>query len=161
MTVRQRKGREMKRARGTEVMVSLLPIVLGAALVVAGAVNGSRRNLLIGVALACTGIVGLVAPHLVPPAPGLGPERERARRAAAVILPTGIIYLALGLLLIIAIPASERGGATLLIIIFSLGMGVLNSLSGLGAIVRARRPDDVPRRPPTPPPVAGENGENV
>lgn len=144
----------MRRGRGgAEITVSLLPMLFGAVLAIAGVARGSRRNVLIGVALACTGVVGVVAPRLVPPRAGLSPERARARRAAAVILPNGIIYLALGLLLRAAIPTSERGGTTPLIAIFAIGMGVLSLLSGLGALARARRADDAPPRrrvnPPT------------
>jgi len=97
----------------------------------------------IGVALAGTSIVGIAGPRLLPPPPGLSAERARARRAAAIILPNGIIYLALGILLRTAIPASERGGSTLLIALFAILIGILSILSGLGAVVRARRPDDL------------------
>jgi hypothetical protein len=130
---------------GAETMTSLLPVALGAFLAIAGAIGGSRRDSIIGVALIGTGIVGLVAPRLVPPPPGLSRERSRARRTAVVILPNGIIYLALGILLRVALPASERGGTTALIAVFALGMGIFSLLSGLGALVRARRPDDTPR----------------
>jgi hypothetical protein len=130
---------------GAETMTSLLPVALGAFLAIAGAIGGSRRDSIIGVALIGTGIVGLVAPRLVPLPPGLSRERSRARRTAVVILPNGIIYLALGILLRVALPASERGGTTALIAVFALGMGIFSLLSGLGALVRARRPDDTPR----------------
>jgi hypothetical protein len=130
-------------------MTSVIPLVFGAFLVVAGLIGGSRRDTIIGVALVGTGLVGLVGPRLVPPPPGLSRERLRARRTAVVILPNGIIYVALGILLYTALPAAGRDGATLLIIIFALGMGTLSILSGLGALVRARRPDDDSLRPAT------------
>lgn len=136
---------------GAEVMTNLVPVLFGAVLGIAGAANGSRRNVLIGGALVATGIVGLVAPRLVPRPPGYSPERARARRAAAVMLPNGTIYLALGILLRIAVPASERGGTTILITVFAVGVGILSILSGLGALVRARRTDDLPVRAPTHP----------
>lgn len=129
-------------------MTNLLLLFLGAVLLVFGIVSGSWRNILIGVALAGTVVVGFVGPRLAPPAPGIGAERARARRAAAIILPSGIIYLALGILLRAAIPAAERGGSTVLIAIFAIVMGILSILSGLGALVRARRPDDAPAAPP-------------
>jgi len=135
--VQQRRG-------DAKIMGNLLPLFLGVALLAFGIASGSWRNVLIGIALACTVIIGFVGPRLVPPAPGISVERERARRAAAIILPNGIIYLALGILLPTAIPASERGGSTLPIIIFAIVMGILSILSGLGAAVRARRPDDAP-----------------
>lgn len=131
-----------RRRGGTEGMANLLPLFLGAILLVFGIASGSWRNVVIGVALACTVAVGFVGPRLVPPVPGLSTERMRARRAAAIILPNGIIYLALGILLRTAIPRSERGGSTLPITIFAIAMGILSILSGLGAVVRARRPDD-------------------
>jgi hypothetical protein len=130
--------------RGAETMTNLLPLFLGAVLLVFGIASGSRRNILIGVALIGTVLVGFVGPRLAPPAPGISAERARARRAAAIILPSGIIYLALGILLRTAIPAAERGGTTVLIAIFAVVMGVLSILSGLGALVRARRPDETP-----------------
>lgn len=136
---------------GAEALASLLPVLFGAALVIAGVVSGSRRDVLIGVALVCTGIVGLVAPRLVSVPSGFSPERARARRGAAVMLPNGVIYLALGILLRTAIPTSERGGTTLLITIFAIGMGILSILSGLGALVRARRADDSPAPAPLDP----------
>jgi len=135
--VQQRRG-------GAKIMGNLLPLVLGVVLLAFGIASGSWRNVLIGIALACTVAVGFVGPRLVSPAPGISAERERARRAAAIILPNGIIYLALGILLRTAIPASERGGSKLPIIIFAIVMGVLSILSGLGAAARARRPDDLP-----------------
>jgi hypothetical protein len=125
-------------------MANLLPLFLGVVLLVFGIASGSWRNVLIGVALACTVVVGFVGPRLVPPASGLSAERVRARRAAAIILPNGVIYLALGILLRTALPASERGGSTLPIAVFAIVMGILSILSGLGAVVRARRPDDAP-----------------
>ncbi len=125
-------------------MMNLLPVILGVVVLGFGLSNGTRRNLLIGVALIGTGIVGIVGSRLAPPAPGMSAERIRARRAAAIILPNGIIYLALGILLRTAIPASERGGTTGLISLFAIVMGVLSILSGLGALARARRSDDVP-----------------
>ena len=131
-----------RRRSGAEMMANLLPLFLGVVLLVFGIASGSWRNVLIGVALACTVAVGFVGPRLVPPASGISAERVRARSAAAIILPNGIIYLALGILLRTAIPASERGGSTLPITIFAIVMGVLSILSGLGAVVRARRPDD-------------------
>jgi hypothetical protein len=130
---------------GAAIMTSVLPLAFGAFLVIAGIVGGSRRDVIIGVALVGTGLIGLVAPRLVPPPPGLSREQLRARRTAVVILPNGIIYVALGILLVVALPADERGGATLLITIFALGMGTLSILSGLGALARARRPDGAPR----------------
>jgi hypothetical protein len=130
---------------GAAIMTSLLPMALGAFLAIAGVIGGSRRDIIIGLALVATGLVGLVAPRLAPP-PGLSREQLRARRTAVVILPNGIIYVALGVLLIVVLPASERDGPTLLIIIFALGMGTLSILSGLGALARARRPDGTPRR---------------
>lgn len=133
----------MLRRRGAERMANLLPLFLGVVLLVFGVASGSWRNVVIGIALACTVAVGFIGPRLVPPAPGLSAERVRARRAAAIILPNGIIYLALGILLRTAIPRSERGGSTLPITIFAIAMGILSILSGLGAVVRARRPDDV------------------
>ncbi|MGI8688909.1 MAG: hypothetical protein ACR2M3_10050 [Thermomicrobiales bacterium] len=133
-----------RRRGGAENMANLLPLFLGIVLLVFGIASGSWRNVLIGIALACTVVVGFVGPRLVPPVPGISAERERARRAAAIILPNGIIYLALGILLRTAIPVSERGGSTLPIIIFAIAMGVLSILSGLGAAVRARRPDGTP-----------------
>ncbi len=123
-------------------MMNLLPLLLGVVLLAFGVASGSWRNVLIGIALAGTVLVGFVGPRLVPPVPGLSDERARARRAAAIILPSGIIYLALGILLRTAIPASERGDSTLPIAIFAVVMGVLSILSGLGALVRGRRPDD-------------------
>jgi len=132
-----------RRRGGAEIMANLLPLFLGVVLLIFGVASGSWRNVLIGIALACTVVVGFVGPRLVPPAPGISVERERARRAAAIILPNGIIYLTLGVLLRTAIPASERGGSTLPIIIFAVVMGILSILSGLGAAVRARRADDV------------------
>ena len=134
-----------RRRGGMEIMANLLPLFLGGVLLAFGIASGSWRNVLIGIALACTVVVGFVGPRLIPPAPGIGAERERARRAAAIILPNGIIYLTLGILLRTAIPASERGGSTLPIIIFAIVMGILSILSGLGASVRARRPDDTRR----------------
>jgi len=139
--VQQRRG-------GAEMMINLLPVFLGVVLLVFSIGSGSPRNVLIGVALVGTGLVGLVGPRLAPPPPGLSAERARARRAATIILPNGIIYLALGILLRTAIPASERGGTTGLISLFAIVMGVLSILSGLGALARARRPDDAP--PPAP-----------
>lgn len=133
----------MLRRRGAERMANLLPLFLGVVLLVFGVASGSWRNVVIGVALACTVAVGFIGPRLVPPAPSLSAERVRARRAAAIILPNGIIYLALGILLRTAIPRSERGGSTLPITIFAIAMGILSILSGLGAVVRARRLDDV------------------
>jgi hypothetical protein len=138
-----------RRRGGAEGMANLLPLFLGVVLLVFGIASGSWRNVLIGVALACTVAVGFVGPRLVPPVPGLSVERTRARRAAAIILPNGIIYLALGILLRTAIPVSERGGSTLPIVVFAIGMGVLSILSGLGAVVRARRPDDASLPTPT------------
>ncbi len=132
----------------TAVMTNLLPVILGAGLIAVGVANDSRRDLLIGVALAGTGIVGLVGPRIVPPAFGISAERARAQRAAAIMLPNGIIYLVLALLLQIAIPATERGGSTLLITLFAFIMGILGILSGLGATVRARRPDGLPPAQP-------------
>ncbi len=137
-----------RRRGGAEIMVNLLPLFLGVVLLIFGVASGSWRNVLIGIALACTVVVGFVGPRLVPPAPGISVERERARRAVAIILPNGIIYLTLGVLLRTAIPASERGGSTLPIIIFAVAMGILSILSGLGAAVRARRADDVPAAVP-------------
>ena len=135
----------MQRQRGgAQTMTNLLPLFLGVVLLAFGVASGSWRNVLIGVALAGTVVVGYVGPRLAPPAPGISVEQARARRAAAIILPSGIIYLALGVLLRTAIPASERGGSTLPIAIFAVVMGVLSILSGLGALVRARRPDDAP-----------------
>lgn len=135
----------MQRGRGgAESMTNLLPLILGAALLAFGIANGARRNVVIGVALAGTSIVGIAGPRLLPPAPGLSDERARARRAAAIILPNGVIYLALGILLRTAIPASERSGSTPLIALFAVAVGLLSTLSGLGAVVRARRPDDLP-----------------
>ncbi len=131
-----------RRRGGAETMANLLPLFLGGVLLVFGIASGSWRNVLIGIALACTVVVGFVGPRLVPPAPGDSAEQARARRAAAIILPNGIIYLALGLLLRTAIPVSERGGSTLPITIFAVVVGVLSILSGLGAVVRARRPDN-------------------
>ncbi len=132
----------MQRQRGgAQTMMNLLPLFLGVVLLAFGIASGSWRNVLIGVALAGTVLVGFVGPRLVPAAPGISAERARARRAAAIILPSGAIYLALGILLRTAIPASERGGSTLPIAIFAVVMGVLSILSGLGALVRARRPD--------------------
>ena len=139
----------MQRRRGAEITMSLVPMALGAFLAIAGAIGGSRRDTIIGVALISTGLVGLVAPRLVPPPSGLSRERLRARRSAAILLPNGIIYLTLGILLRIALPASERGGTTTLIAIFAFVTGVFSLLSGLGALVRARRPDDLPPRPIT------------
>jgi hypothetical protein len=130
---------------GAEIMTSLIPLAFGVFLGIAGIVGGSRRDFIIGVALVGTGVVGLVVPRLVPPPSGLSRERLRARRSAAIILPNGIIYVVLGILLRVALPASERDGATLLITIFALGMGVVSILSGLGALARARRPDGTPR----------------
>ncbi len=132
------------RRGGAEKMMNLLPLFLGVVLLAFGIASGSWRTVLIGIALACTVVVGFVGPRLVSPAPGISLERQRARRAAAIIMPNGIIYLALGILLRTAIPASERGGATLPITIFAVVMGVLSILSGLGAAVRARRSDDTP-----------------
>ncbi len=137
-----------RRRGGAEIMANLLPLFLGVVLLIFGVASGSWRNVLIGIALACTVVVGFIGPRLVPPAPGISVERERARRAAAIILPNGIIYLTLGVLLRTAIPASERGGSTLPIIIFAVVMGILSILSGLGAAVRARRPDDAPAAVP-------------
>jgi hypothetical protein len=131
---------------GAAIMTSLLPMAFGAFLAIAGIVGGSRRDVIIGLALVATGLVGLVAPRLVPPPPGLSREQLRARRTAIVILPNGIIYVALGVLLVVVLPASERDGPTVLITIFALGMGTLSILSGLGALARARRPDGTPRR---------------
>ena len=150
----------MQRGRGgVEMMASLVPVVFGAALAIVGAVDGSRRNVLVGVALVCTGVVGLIAPRLVPPPPGLGRERLRARRTAAVILPNGVIYIVLGILLRTVIPASERGGTTTLIALFAVVMGLLSILSGLGALARARRPDDgSPRTPMGAPSSDAERG---
>ncbi len=139
--VQQRRG-------GAEILANLLPLFLGGVLLVFGIANGSWRNVLIGIALVCTVVVGFVGPRLVSPAPGISAERQRARRAAAIILPNGIIYLALGILLRTAIPASERGGSTFPIMIFAIVMGILTILSGLGAAVRARRPDDAPAAVP-------------
>lgn len=137
------------RRGGSEIMTSVIPLLFGAFLVIAGLISGSRRDTIIGVALVGTGLVGLVGPRLVPPPPGLGRERLRARRTAAVVLPNGIIYVVLGILLRVALPAAERDSATFLIIVFALGMGTLSILSGLGALARARRPDDAPPRPTT------------
>ncbi|GEM_PF-6272643 len=135
----------MQQQRGNaEIVTNFLPIILGGVLLAFGIASGTRRNLLIGVALAATGVIGIVGPRLLPPAPALSAERLRARRAAAIILPNGIIYLALGILLRTAIPASERGGSILFITIFAVVIGLLSILSGLGAIARTRRPDDVP-----------------
>ena len=58
---------------------------------------------------------------------------------------------------VVALPADERGGTTLLITIFALAIGTLSILSGLGALARARRPDGVPARPATNTPI-GNNG---
>jgi len=110
---------------------------------------------LIGVALVGTGFVGLVGPRLAPPSAGLSDERARARRAATIILPNGIIYLALGILLRTALPASERGGTTALIALFAIAMGILSILSGLGALARARRPDDAS------PPIPDTDGTHI
>ncbi len=132
-----------QRRGGAEMMINLLPVFLGVVLLIFSIGSGSPRNVLIGVALVGTGLVGLVGPRLAPPPPGLSAERARARRAATIILPNGIIYLALGILLRTAIPPSERGGTTGLISLFAIVMGVLSILSGLGALARARRSDDV------------------
>ncbi len=148
----------MPRAR-SEVMVTVVPIILGLVLAVTGITQGSRRNTFIGLALAATGVVGLVAPRLLPAAPELDPERARARRTAAVILPNGIIYLILGILLIVAISPSERGGTTLLITIFAFFMGVLSVISGLGAIVALRRLSTLPHTRATRPPADTERRE--
>lgn len=137
-----------RRRGGAEMMINLLPVFLGVVLLVFSIASGSLRNVLIGVALVGTGLVGLVVPRLAPPPPGLSAERARARRAATIILPNGIIYLALGILLRTAIPASERGGTTGLISLFAIVMGVLSILSGLGALARARRSDDAPSPAP-------------
>ncbi|MCA1724500.1 MAG: hypothetical protein LC748_09695 [Thermomicrobia bacterium] len=134
----------VQRPNRAETMMNLLPVILGVVALGFGLSNGTRRNVLIGVALIGTGFVGIVGPRLAPPAPCMSAERIRARRAAAIILPNGIIYLALGILLRIAVPARERGGSTIPITLFALVMGVLSILSGLGALVRARRSDDAP-----------------
>lgn len=131
-----------RRRVGAETMMNLLPLFLGMVLLAFGVASGSWRNVLIGVALVGTVLVGFAGPRLFPPAPSTSTERARARRAASIILPSGIIYLTLGILLRTVIPASERGGSTLPIAIFAIVMGVLSILSGLGALVRARRPDD-------------------
>jgi hypothetical protein len=127
-----------------EVVTGLFPVVLGLALVGFGIANGSRRNLLIGVALACTGLVGMVTLRLLPPPTGISAEQARARRVAAMMLPNGIIYAALGVLLRTSVLASERGGNTTAITAFAFVIGALSILSGLGALARARRPDDIP-----------------
>ena len=137
-----------RRHGGAEMMTNLLPVFLGVVLLVFSIASGSLRNVLIGVALVGTGVVGFVGPCLAPSPAGLSAERVRARRAAAIILPNGLIYLALGILLRTAIPASERGGTTALIALFAIVMGILSILSGFGALARARRPDDAP--PPVP-----------
>lgn len=142
------------------IITNLLPLALGAFLAISALTDGSRRDLIIGVALVMTGIVGLVAPQLMPPPPGLSMERLRARRTAAVVLPNGVIYLALGILLIVVVPAAERGGTTLLITIFALAIGTLSTLSGLGALARARRTDGVPARPATNTSI-GNNGRGT
>ncbi len=148
-TAKDERGVLVQRRRGgAEMMTNLLPVFLGVALLVFSIASGSLRNVLIGFALVGTGLVGTVGPRLAPPAPGLSAERARARRAAAIILPNGIIYLALGILLRTALPASERGGTTALIALFAIVMGVLSILSGLGALVRARRPNDAPSPAP-------------
>lgn len=135
----------VKRGRvNAEIATNLVPMLLGVVLVLVGAINGSRRNLLIGVALACTGIAAIIGPRLLPPMPGLSAERLGARRAAVTLLPNGIIFLALGVLLIVATPERERGGVTTIILLFAFVMGVFSTLSGLGAVVRAHRPDDPP-----------------
>jgi len=139
-----RQGRARARS---EVVTSLFPVALGLVLIGFGVANGSRRNLLIGVALACTGLVGVVAPRLLPPPTGIGTERARARRVAAMMLPNGLIYVALGVLLRTSVPESERGGNTTAITVFAFVIGALSILSGLGALARARRPDDVPPNP--------------
>jgi Na+/H+-dicarboxylate symporter len=133
-----------RRRGGAETMMNLLPLFLGIVLLVFGIASESWRNVLIGVALVGTVLVGYVGPRLAPPAPGISAEQARARRAAAIILPSGIIYLALGILLRTAIPASERGGSTLPIAIFAVVMGILSVLSGLGALVRSRHADAAP-----------------
>ncbi len=150
-----------RRRGGAEMMILLLPVFLGVVLLIFSIASGSLRNVLIGVALVGTGVVGIIGPRLAPPPPGLSAERLRARRAATIILPNGVIYLLLGILLRTVIPASERGGTATVIAVFAVIMGILSILSGLGAVVRVRRSDD----PPSPLPDAlqtnYENRENA
>lgn len=126
---------------GADMLSATVSLGIGLLLIGTGATTGNVRNLILGGAFAAQGAIGVFVPRLLPPAPGLSPERARARRVAAVILPSGLVFIAAGLLLLAFVPAERRDTLTLAIAVGLLVLGSLNVLSGLGARRRATRPE--------------------
>lgn len=134
---------------GSEAISAVVSLGIGLLLVGTGATSGNPRNVILGAAFAVQGAIGLLVPRLLPIPPGLNAERARARRVAAVIIPSGVVFLVAGLLLFALIPAEGRDSLTLLIAVGLMLLGGLNVLSGLGAWRRATRPDPPPSAPGT------------
>ncbi len=114
-------------------------LCIGLVLVGTSVTSGSVRNLILGGAFAVQGAIGVLIPRLLPPAPGLSAERARARRIAVVILPSGIVFIVAGVLLLTLIPSEQRDSLSIAIAVGLLLLGGLNVLSGLGARRRATR----------------------
>lgn len=128
---------------GADMLSATLSLGIGLLLIGTGATTGNVRNLILGGAFAVQGAIGILIPRLLPPAPGLGPERARARRVAVVIIPSGIVFIVAGVLLLALIPAERRDSLTVAIAVGLLLLGGVNVLSGLGARRRATRIEPV------------------
>ena len=128
---------------GADMLSATISLGIGLLLIGTGATTGNVRNLILGGAFAAQGAIGVFVPRLLPPAPDLSPERTRARRVALVILPSGLVFMVAGLLLLALIPAERRDTLTVAIAVGLLLLGGLNVLSGLGARRRAARPEPV------------------
>jgi len=122
---------------------------IGVYLLATGIPRGAISNIVLGATFTVQGIITLVMPRVLPPAPQLDGERVRARRVAVTVLPTGVLYILAALVLLVAVPERDRSGMTMVIAVALLALGVLNVLSGIGARKRVQRPD-LPQSPGLP-----------
>ncbi len=135
--------------RNSVVVAQIIPMIAGVFFVATGVVGGTRSRVLLGSALVAAGLLNIVVPLRLRPDPALSPAQARARSAAATALPDGCIYLLAGVLLLTPlVPTTERTGATSAFAAVAIAAGALVFLSGIGALLRAARPDPT-ETPPT------------
>lgn len=137
-----------------ETITGVIALAIGVYLFATGIPRGAVSNIVLGATFAMQGIITLVMPRVLPPAPQLDGERARARRVAVTVLPTGVLYILAALVLLVAVPERDRSGLNMVIAIALLALGVLNVLSGIGARKRVQRPD--PPQSPALPDVTSE-----
>jgi len=132
-----------------ETTTGVIALAIGVYLLATGIPRGAVSNIVLGATFAVQGIITLVMPRVLPPAPQLDSERARARRVAVTVLPTGVLYIVAALVLLVAVPERDRSGLNMVIAIALLALGVLNVLSGIGARKCVQRPDP-PQSPALP-----------